>query len=63
MMHILYSSFTGVEQLIPCVIAVILAAAIIKVDSESFPKNCPSESLLKAFVGDGAVDCLFWLMG
>jgi hypothetical protein len=62
MMQIPYASFTGVEQLIPCVIAAIFAAADIKVDTESLPKNCPSENLLEEIVRDGAVDCLLWLV-
>jgi hypothetical protein len=62
MMQIPYASFTGVEQLIPCVVAAIFAAADIKVDTKSLPKNCPSENLLKEIVRDGAVDCLLWLM-
>jgi hypothetical protein len=62
MMPILYASFTGVEQLIPCVVAAIFGAADIKVDTKSLPKNCPSENLLKEIVRDGAVDCLLWLM-
>jgi hypothetical protein len=47
MMQIPYASFTGVEQLIPCVVAAIFAAADNKVDTKSLLKNCPSESLLK----------------
>lgn len=62
MMHITYASFTGVKQLIPCVIAVILAAADIKVDPKSLPKHCPSEHLLQEIVPNGAVDYLIYLM-
>jgi hypothetical protein len=62
MMQIPYASFTGVEQLIPCVLAAIFAAADIKVNPELLSKNCPSENLLKEIVRDGAVDCLLWLM-
>jgi hypothetical protein len=47
MMQIPYASFTGVEQLIMCVTAAIFAVADIKVDTESLPKKCPSENLLK----------------
>jgi hypothetical protein len=61
-MQITYASFTGVEQLIPCVVASIFAAADIKVDSKILPKNCPSENSLKEIVRDGAADCLLWLM-
>jgi hypothetical protein len=62
MMQIPYPSFTGVEQLIPCVVASTFAAADIKVITKSLPKNCPSENLLKEIVLDGAVDCLLRLM-
>jgi hypothetical protein len=47
MMQIPYASFTGVEQLIPCVVASIFAAADIKVDTKSLAKNCPSRDCLR----------------
>jgi hypothetical protein len=62
MMQIPFASFTGVEELIPCVIAAIFAAAGMKADPKCLPKNCPSENLLKEIVRNGAVDCLLWLM-
>jgi hypothetical protein len=62
MMQSLYASFTRVEQLIPCVVAGIFAAAGIKVDTKSLPQNCPSRNLLKEIFRDGAVDCLLCLM-
>ena len=62
MMQIPHASFTGVEQLIPCVVAAIFAAADIKVNPENLSKSCPSENLLQEIVRDGAVDCLLWLM-
>ena len=62
MMQIPYASFTGVEQLVPCVVAAIFAANDTKVNPEHLSKIGPSENLLRDIVRDGAGDCLLWLM-
>jgi hypothetical protein len=62
MMQIPHASFTGVEQLVPCVVADVFAAADVKVDPRAFKKNGPSENTLKEVVRNAAVECLFCLM-
>ena len=61
LMEVPYASLYGMEQLLPCVMMGMFAAADIDVDPERVARNCPSHPTLRSIVLNGAADCLIWV--